>query len=44
MRHFKRITMREAQAKDDSGAETLFFQIYFTVLAFMLSAAMGEKK
>lgn len=43
MKHFKKITVRQATAKDDDGAEMMFFQLYFTVLAIMLSAAFGGK-
>ena len=43
MKHFKRITVRQAMGKDSDGAEMMFFQLYFTVLAFMLSAAFGYK-
>lgn len=43
MKHFKKITVRQAMSKEDDGAEMLFFQLYFTVLAFMLSAAFGAK-
>lgn len=39
MKHVQKISV----AKADSGAESIFFQLYFTVIAFMLSAAMGEK-
>ncbi|HNR30060.1 MAG TPA: hypothetical protein PKI11_04150 [Candidatus Hydrogenedentes bacterium] len=41
MKHLKRITLQQAQAKD--GEEIIFFQLYFTVLAFMISAALGDK-
>lgn len=43
MKHLKQITLRQAQAKDMDGAEMMFFQLYFTVLAFMISAAIGDK-
>ncbi len=43
MKHLKRVTLQQAQAKDSDGAEVMFFQLYFTILAFMISAAMGDK-
>ncbi len=42
MKHVKGITVAKAQAKDD-GAEAMFFQIYFSVIAMMFSAALGGK-
>ena len=39
MRHVRRITVAKAD-----GAEALFFQLYFSVIAFMLSAAFGGKR
>ena len=40
MRHLKKVTV--AKASDDIGA-AIFFQLYFTVLSIMLSAALGGK-
>ncbi len=38
MKHVKAISVPKA-----STEETVFFQLYFMVIAFMLSAAMSEK-
>jgi len=38
MKHIKTLSVPKASAE-----ETIFFQLYFMVIAFMLSAAMSEK-
>ncbi len=43
MRHLKQVTAAKAVPKADDFAETAFFQLYFTVLSIMLTAAFSDK-
>ncbi len=44
MRHVKHLTVTKAVVKeDDSFAETIFFQFFFTIASIMIAAATGNK-
>lgn len=43
MRHIRRITVSKAVTKDiDEPEEIMFFQLFFTVVTMMFSAAFGK--